>query len=158
MLSTGKLDCRIGPTLADIDQHATDCFITYVRSVFQCSDTPTFKLGETKVSDKVCNSFIPGVTFSNADFNAFSEDIKQALTDSQVSDADIKSVAPAFEGMRLKLVGGDVEANKYTECAPNCQKGGDACLRDAGINDAGPKDTGTKDTGTPPQDAADDGG
>lgn len=157
MITTGQNDCRIGPTLQVDGELGTPCWSLFVQSVFQCSGA-TFALGKTKVNDKTCNSYIPGIQLSNADFNAFSEDIKAALVANNVSDADIKALAPAFEGTRLKLVGGDVPGNKYTECAPNCQKGGDACLRDAGINDAGPKDTGPKDTGTPPQDAADDGG
>lgn len=151
IVSTLKADCRIAPIVQEAEQNRgknfKDCFDQFVGSGFQCPGV-TFVLGQTQDTEgKTCNSQLSGVQFGSLDFKAFTEDVREALKAKGLTDDHIKTLAPVFEGARLKLVTRNTPTDKYTSCAPGCAKGGSACVP---VIDAG------NDADTP--DASDDAG
>lgn len=159
ILGAAGNDCRISPAIGDAlnerPKNSRQCFTMFVQSGFQCPGI-SFSLGQTKdTDDETCNSQLPGVKFSNRDFNAFLEDVKKALETKGLNADQVRQIAPVFEGARLKLVV-DQSNTKHRECAPSCATGGEACIRP--IPDGGNKpDTGSpQDSGSPPQDSGSD--
>lgn len=146
ILDSAKADCRISPVVSeDVGQQRTqECWSTFVGSSFMCPGVSFTYTATTDSKGQKCNSQLPGVQFSNLDFNAFLQDVQATLKAKGLTDDDIKAIAPAFEGGRAKLATGNVPNNKYTQCAANCTQGGESCIR---IIDAG-KETGAGDTGT----------
>lgn len=150
-------DCRIGVVVENArnrnndQQHFDECFQKFVGGGFQCPGV-SFSLGQTTdTSGDKCNKQLENVTFSNTDFNAFLQDVSSALKTKGLADDEIRSVAPVFEGARARLVGGNVPANKHTQCRANCTIATEACTppvvdagNDTGVTDSG-ADTGVKD-------------
>lgn len=163
IIVNSKSDCRISPTVTNAERERgvnfTDCFTQFVQGGFQCPGV-SFSLGQTKdTKDKVCNSQMPGVQFSELDFDTFLSDVKLSLEAKGLSADDVRAIAPVFEGARLKLV---VDPSKTThrQCAAVCAPGGEACPKpvlDAGNDGQPPTDAGN-DTGPTPDPDAGDGG
>jgi hypothetical protein len=132
IVAAAKADCRISPVVSNAEAergtHFKECFDQFVGGGFQCPGV-SFSLGQTKDSEgDPCNSQMPGVRFTDRDFNAFSENVKKGLESKGLTADEIRAIAPVFEGARLKLVN-DPSKTKHAQCAPSCQQGGDACIR-----------------------------
>ena len=166
IINLAKNDCRIGPIFADAEQnggaHFNECFQIFLAGGVRCPGV-TYEDGKTVDSkgDK-CNRILPGLELSAMDYKAFADfnvknpqSVVTTLMDSKGLTADdLRGIGALFEGKKASLLAGsDVPNDKYTQCAPNCAPGGEACI--PLIIDGG-ADTGPKDTGAP-QDAANDG-
>jgi hypothetical protein len=146
-------DCRIGLIVENArnkDQaHFDECFQKFVGGGFQCPGV-SFSSGQTTDSKgKKCTKPLENVTFTKADFDAFFSDATAALKAKALTDDEIRSIAPVFEGARLSLQGST--STKHTACRPSCDIAKDACtpaIVDAGNNnDTGTHDSGVNDSG-----------
>lgn len=151
IVSAAKNDCRISPTVSQAERQRgknfTECFDQFVAAGFQCPGV-TFVLGQTKDSeDDPCNSQMPGVQFTQRDFDAFAKDVQDTLEAKGLTIDEVRAIAPVFESARLKLVNNQSKT-RHRQCAPSCDVGGDACVEP--IVDAG------NDVNNPPPDAGDD--
>ena len=152
IVAAAKNDCRISPVVSQAEnqrgKNFKECFEQFVMTGFQCPGA-TFTLGQTKDSDdRPCNSQMPGVQFTQRDFDAFVGDVADTLTAKGFSQDELRAIAPVFESARLKLVNNQSKS-RHRQCAPNCEAGGDACIEP--VVDAG------NDVDTPPPpDAGDD--
>jgi hypothetical protein len=165
-MSLASVDCRISPTVANAlgtgDQaaHFTDCFNAFLEGGFQCPGV-TFQQGVTKdTKGRTCESAWPGLKMSEMDWKAwgdFNADpnsaAKAAMLIYSASADDLVAVATMFQGKKAGVVNGQLEADKYSNCAPSCTSGGEACIKiiDGGSDakDTGSPDTGSPDTGSP---------
>ncbi|MBX3222144.1 MAG: hypothetical protein KF795_16625 [Labilithrix sp.] len=152
IVNAAKNDCRIGPAVdraaQDRGANFKDCFEQFVASGFQCEGV-SFTLGQTKdTEDRPCNSQMPGIRFTELDFNTFSQNVKTVLEAKGLSEDEVREIAPVFEGARAKLVNNG-SRTKHAQCAANCTTGGEACVQpiiDAG-NDAEPPPDAGSDAG-----------
>jgi hypothetical protein len=148
IIDAAKADCRIGQIVSDAvgdgdqSQHFTDCFQLFLGGAFQCPGV-SYTPGTAKDSnDQDCESVVPNLAFSPTDWKAFADFnvdppsvARAVLTSKGLSSDDLRSVAIAFEGVKTGLIGGDLPADKYTQCRPSCPLGGQACIPD--VPDAG---------------------
>lgn len=153
IVTAAKNDCRISPTVTQAEQQRgknfTECFEQFVAAGFQCPGV-TFVLGQTKDSeDDPCNSQMPGVQFTQRDFDTFAKNVADTLAAKGLSTDEVRAIAPVFESARLKLVNNQSK-QRHRQCAPNCEIGGDACIQP--IPDAG----NDVNNPPPPPDAGDD--
>lgn len=156
IIAAAKADCRIAPVVSQAEQQRgknfKECFAMFVQVGFQCPGV-TFVLGQTKDSEgDECNSQMPGVRFTNRDFDAFVGDVAETLTSKGFTQDELRGIAPVFEGARLKLVNNQSKT-RHSQCGENCAKGGDACV----TPDPPPPPDAGDDGGDPPPDAGDDG-
>jgi hypothetical protein len=142
-------DCRIGIVVENgrknDAKHFDECFHQFVGGGFQCAGM-SFTAGQTTDKDgRKCNKQLEGVTFSDADFNAFLDVVAKTLKTKGLTDDEVRAVAPVFEGARLRMVDPALPRNKHQQCKPNCNLAkGDACVQP--IIDAG-ADGNTQDSG-----------
>ena len=153
IVAAAKSDCRISPVISRAEsgrgKNFKDCFDQFVQAGFQCPGV-SFVLGQTKDSDgKECNSQMPGVQFTQRDFDTFVGVVAGALTAKGFTQDELRGIAPVFESARLKLVNNQSKT-RHSQCAPNCEEGGDACVQPNPPQDAG------EDVANPPVDAGDD--
>ena len=151
IVSAAKGDCRISPVVTQAEQdrgkNFKECFDQFVAAGFQCPGV-TFVLGQTKDSeDRPCNSQMPGVQFTQRDFDTFAKDVQETLSAKGLTTDEVRAIAPVFESARLKLVNNQSKT-RHRQCAPSCEIGGEACVEP--IPDAG------NDVETPVQDAGED--
>lgn len=146
-----KNDCRISATMVDSvsDNHAIQCFQAFIAAAMQC---PGFSIAAgTKDNDGNPCTRPLGDTLSEADLQAFEEDLGITLAAQGMSQGDIAVLTGALDAQKVEIVTESIEPGKYTQCANNCRDAGAACVRDAGPPP--PKDAGAKDSGTPPKDS-----
>ena len=157
LTARASADCRIGTPLSNLDapskQHLAECFEIQLGGAFQCPGI-SYISGTTKDSKgNQCRSMTDahkGLNLRKADFDAFVEDVAAELAAKGLSTADIRALAPVFEGTRTGITQANTQPDKNTFCAcPNGEYMGKSCVVEAGIIDAGPdvSDTGVKDSG-----------
>jgi hypothetical protein len=149
-------DCRISAPIANLQpgretQHFNECFEIFIGSTFQCPEA-VYVANQTRDSaGERCRSMTQahqGYNLRTADFNAFVGAIGAGLRAKNVSEEDIRLLAPSFEGTRTGVVQTNNQPTKNTHCT--CPGGlymGQSCtvIVDAGIdvNDSGnPQDSG----------------
>ncbi|MBS2019388.1 MAG: hypothetical protein JST00_41380 [Deltaproteobacteria bacterium] len=138
-------DCRISAPVTKLSpeasQHLTECFRIQIQGAFQCPGKKYESNVTVDSAGKKCRSMQQahqGMNLRTADFNAFLEDVAAELKAQNLSDTDIRNIAPVFEGTRTGVVQQTTQPDRNTYCA--CENGlynGKPCTVDAGIVDAG---------------------
>ncbi len=147
-------DCRIGAPIANLDakgkQHFAECFEIQLGGAFQCPGVSYISNTTKDSQGNPCRDMTnahKGMNLRKADFDAFVEDVAAELGAKGLSQDDIRSLAPVFEGTRTSVTQTNTQPDKNTFCTcANAEYMGKSCVVEAGIIDAG-SDSDAKDSG-----------
>jgi hypothetical protein len=164
ILTQVKTDCRISAPIASLDAtgtaHLTECLEIQMGGAFQCPGIAYVAGTSVDSMGKKCRDMTSAhrdMKLRNADFNAFVEDIAIVLAAKGLSQDDIRSIAPAFEGTRSGVVQENSQPDRDTYCTcTDLEYKGKPCYPEGGAPVDSGTDTGT-DSGSDSGDASDSG-